>query len=91
MQFILYIFPPPFFLFPIYIGLQTAFRRLRKHISDDSGLFLPLWDRLTMNLFGRYSRYEEIALRCYDYKLEPSAFLIRTMAQECRAQATQSK
>lgn len=37
-------------------GLQNAHRRLRKHISDDSGLFMPLWDRLTTLLFQRFSR-----------------------------------
>lgn len=38
-------------------GLQSAYRRLRKHISDDSGLFLPLWDRLTALLFQKFSRW----------------------------------
>lgn len=67
-------------------GLTTAFRRVRKHISDDSGLFLPLWDRITALLSQRFARYEEIALRCYDVKLEPSANLVRQLAQECRSQ-----
>ncbi len=67
-------------------GLNTAFRRVRKHISDDSGLFLPLWDRITTLLFQRFVRYEEIALRCYDVKLEPSSSLVRQLAQECRSQ-----
>lgn len=67
-------------------GLTTAFRRVRKHISDDSGLFLPLWDRITALLSQRFARYEEIALRCYEVKLEPSANLVRQFAQECRSQ-----
>jgi hypothetical protein len=41
-------------------GLQSAYRRLRKHISDDSGLFLPLWDRLTALLFQKFSRWASI-------------------------------
>lgn len=67
-------------------GLQSAYKRLRKHISDDSGLFLPLWDRLASLLHQRFVRYEEVALRCYDVRLEPSANLVRQLAQECRAQ-----
>jgi hypothetical protein len=65
-------------------GLQNAYRRLRKHISDDSHLFGPLWDRLTHMLFLRFSRYEEIAQTCYDFRLEPSAVAIRQLAQECK-------
>ena len=57
-------------------GLQTAYKRLRKHISDDSGLFLPLWDRIAALLFQRFARYEEVALLCYDVRLEPSANLV---------------
>ena len=67
-------------------GLQNAYKRLRKHISDDSGLFLPLWDRVAALLVQRFGRYEEIALACYDMRLEPSANLVRQLAQECRAQ-----
>jgi hypothetical protein len=65
-------------------GLTTAFRRLRKHISDDSGLFLPLWDRITALLYQRFLRYEEVALKIYEVKLEPSAALVRQLAVECR-------
>ena len=66
-------------------GLATIFRRVRKHISDDTGLFLPLWDRITALLSQRFVRYEEIALQCYDVRLEPSANLMRQLAQECRS------
>jgi hypothetical protein len=67
-------------------GLQNAYKRLRKHISDDSGLFLPLWDRLAALLHQRFLRYEEVAAGCYDVRLEPSATLVRQLAQECRTQ-----
>ncbi len=70
-------------------GLSSAYRRLRKHISDDSGLFLPLWDRLAARLGQRFARYEELAALCYDgVKLEPSAALVGQLARECRAQGT---
>lgn len=67
-------------------GLQNAYKRLRKHISDDSGLFLPLWDRIAALLVQRFARYEEMALGCYDVRLEPSANLVRQLAHECRSQ-----
>lgn len=69
-------------------SLRTAFRRLRKHISDDSGLFLPLWDRISLLLYQRFVRYEDVILQCYDVKLEPPAILVRQLAQECRTQAS---
>lgn len=67
-------------------GLQAAYKRLRKHVSDDSGLFLPLWDRLAALLHQRFARYEEVASACYEVRLEPSANLVKQLAQECRAQ-----
>jgi len=65
-------------------GLQNSYKRLRKHISDDSNLFVPLWDRLTSLVFLRFSRYEEIAQTCYEYRLEPTAATVRLLAQEFR-------
>jgi hypothetical protein len=72
-------------------GLQTAFRRLRKHISDDSDMFAPLWDELTAMIYQRFSRYEELAQECYGHKLEPSADAVKQLAKDCRNLALPGK
>lgn len=69
-------------------GLLTSYKRLRKHISDESNLFNPLWSQFEDMLFIKFSRYEEITSSCYDFILEPSAISLRLLARECASHPT---
>ncbi|CAM9544046.1 unnamed protein product [Ascophyllum nodosum] len=72
-------------------GLRKTHERMMKHVSRESQLMEPLWDKLSDTLFAMFSRYEELCTLCYQHTLHPKAGDVRRVATEIGGGGTPSR
>lgn len=53
--------------------MESLYKRVNKHYSEEAGLFQVVWGRVQTELFAQYNHFSDIINKCYpnsDIKME---------------------